>query len=65
MVTGNDTDPNYVNKNVNTDGSDSFGLMWRVNGQALYNRGANVIPMSDMEGRYNAIAHRYILFINY
>jgi hypothetical protein len=26
-VTGNDTDPEYVKKNMNTDGSDSFGEM--------------------------------------
>lgn len=61
MVTGNDTDSDYVKFNQNTDGSDSFGLMWRINGQAIYNRGANVIPMDDMEGRYDATAHRQMV----
>ncbi len=60
MVTGNDTNPTYVQQNQNTDGSDSFGLMWRINGQAIFNRGANVIPMDNMEGRFNALAHRYL-----
>jgi len=57
LVTGNDTNPEYVRNNLNTDGSDSFGEMWRINGQAIFNRGANVIPMDNMEGRYNAVAH--------
>lgn len=61
LVTGNDTNPEYVKNNQNTDGSDSFGEMWRINGQAIFNRGANVIPMDDMEGRYSALAHRQMV----
>jgi beta-mannosidase len=61
LVTGNDTNPDYVKNNQNTDGSDSFGLMWRINGQAIFNRGANVIPMDDLEGRYSALAHRQMV----
>eukprot|EP00026_Physarum_polycephalum_P002050 Phypoly_transcript_02054.p1 GENE.Phypoly_transcript_02054~~Phypoly_transcript_02054.p1 ORF type:complete len:936 (+),score=107.47 Phypoly_transcript_02054:132-2939(+) len=62
LVTGNDTNPEYVKNNMNTDGSDKFGEMWRINGQAIFNRGANVIPMDNMEGRYSAAAHQQMVF---
>lgn len=49
LVTGNDTDPEYVQKNVNSEGSDDHGMMFRVNGAAIWARGANMIPMDALE----------------
>ena len=40
----------YVKTNANTDGTDSFGMRFRVNGSPLYVRGANMIPMDELEG---------------
>ena len=56
LVTGNDTDPNYVAANKDTDGTDSMGMLWRVNGAVIWSKGANMIPMEELEGRlaYNA-----------
>eukprot|EP00045_Choanoeca_perplexa_P014475 m.170359 g.170359 ORF g.170359 m.170359 type:complete len:852 (-) comp16688_c0_seq1:1727-4282(-) len=57
LVTGNDTDPNYVQKNKNADGNDSQGMLWRVNGLVMLSKGANMIPMEELEGRMSAEAH--------
>lgn len=57
LVTGNDTDPAYVAKNLNADGTDTMGMFFRVNGAPIFSRGANMIPMEELEGRYNAEAH--------
>ena len=80
MVTGNDTDPNYVEKNKDADGNDSqgwflapanrvaaftlfllAGMLWRVNGMIMLSKGANMIPMEELEGRMNAEAHRQLV----
>ena len=58
LVTGNDTDPAYVTRNRNVSGSDTMGMRFRINGQPFFARGANLIPMDTMEGRFDAIAHR-------
>lgn len=57
IVTGNDTDTAYVNASRFATGSSSHGMYFRVNGQIIYARGANVIPMDEMEGRYDASSH--------
>jgi hypothetical protein len=36
-------------------------MLWRVNGMILLSRGANMIPMEELEGRYNAEAHRQLV----
>ena len=61
IATGNDTDPGYVARNADVDGSDSHGMLFRVNGAPVFVRGANVIPMDTMEGRYSAEAHRRLV----
>lgn len=61
VVTGNDTSPGYVEANKGKDGSDSHGMMFRVNGAALWSRGANMIPMEEMEGFSDAEAHRILV----
>ena len=33
LVTGNDTDPEYVKKNLHADGTDTQGMLFRVNGE--------------------------------
>lgn len=55
-VTGNDTDPNWVNANMNADGSANQGMLFRVNGAAIFSRGANMIPPDVFEGRYSIAA---------
>eukprot|EP00055_Hartaetosiga_balthica_P010760 m.47003 g.47003 ORF g.47003 m.47003 type:complete len:1028 (-) comp7303_c0_seq1:128-3211(-) len=57
LVTGNDTDPAYVQKNLHTDGTDTQGMLFRLNGAVVFARGANMIPMDEMEGRLDAEAH--------
>ena len=61
LVTGNDTDPAYVQKNKDADGSDTMGMYFRVNGAIILSRGANMIPMDEMEGRFSAAAHRQLV----
>ena len=61
LVTGNDTDPAYVTKAAAEEGTSDFGLFWRVNGAAVMPRGANQIPMEELEGRMSAVAHRRLV----
>ena len=65
LVTGNDTDPAYVAAAATTDGSSVRGMMntffFRVNGAAVYAKGANMVPMEEMEGRADADALRYLV----
>ena len=58
LSTGNDTDAAYVQRNAQADGTDVFGMKLRVNGAAVYARGANVVPMDSQEGKYSALAHQ-------
>ena len=62
IVTGNDTSAAYVDKNVNVTGTDTQGMRFRINGAPIFARGANVIPMDTMEGRYTAAAHRRMVW---
>ena len=45
LVTINDTDAAIVAGNASSDGSGTHGMFFRVNGAAIYSRGANMIPM--------------------
>jgi hypothetical protein len=49
LVTGNDTSPAYVAANLDTDGTDSMGMFWRINGAVVMSRGANQVirPFRD------------------
>lgn len=61
LVTGNDTDPGYVSKASSEEGTDSFGMLFRVNGAAIMSKGANMIPMEELEGWMDAEAHRALV----
>ena len=61
LSTGNDTDEEYVRQSSGVDGTDTFGMKLRVNGAAVYARGANVVPMDTQEGRYSALAHQRLV----
>ena len=61
QVTINDTDTATVASNASADGSGAHGMFFRVNGAALYSRGANMIPMEELEGRLSGEAHRILL----
>ena len=45
LVTGNDTDPAYIEQSATAEGSGALGMVWKVNGKAVMARGANQIPM--------------------
>ena len=61
IVTGNDTDPNWVKDNAEANGSVQMGLRYRINGEPIFSRGANMIPMDELEGRYSAEAHARVV----
>eukprot|EP01046_Picozoa_sp_COSAG06_P002943 COSAG06_NODE_108_length_23594_cov_43.013450_12_plen_1117_part_00 len=61
LVTGNDTNPEWLKNNTNGDGTDTFGMYWRINGAAILAKGANMIPMEELEGRMSADAHYQIV----
>ena len=54
VVTGDDTDPDYIKRSTNATGTASHGLFLRVNGAAMWARGANVVPTQVLEGRDTA-----------
>ena len=49
LVTGNDTDPSYVEASKSAQGTDHLGMLFRVNGAAIFARGANMIPVSTQQ----------------
>lgn len=57
LVTGNDTDPSYVKRAATEQGTELHGMYFRVNGGLILSRGANMIPMEEMEGWMHAGAH--------
>ena len=65
LVTGNDTDPAYVKAAATQDGSAPRHTMttfiFRVNGVAVFSKGANLVPMEEFEGRSSADALRYLV----
>ena len=56
IVTGPDENPSYVNASVGKEGTENNGMFFRVNGAAVFARGANMIPMEELEGRADANA---------
>lgn len=63
VVTGDDTNPEWVKNNTNGDGTATLGMYWRINGAAILSKGANMIPMEELEGRMAEDAH-YQLVVN-
>jgi beta-mannosidase len=61
LVTGNDTNPEYVKQSVGQDGTSTLGMFWRINGAPLWSRGANMIPMDELEGRLLDEAHERLV----
>jgi len=60
LVTVNDTDDAVVNDAIENkrEGSGSHGMYFRINGAVVWSRGANVVPMDQLEGRLTDEAHR-------
>jgi beta-mannosidase len=54
LVTGAGTPPGKVGTQVN-------GMYFRVNGAPVFSRGANMIPMEELEGRMRGDAHRTLV----
>ena len=61
IVTGNDTDPAWVEQHATDNGSGRQGLRYRVNGEPIFARGANMIPIDMLEGRYRADSYQRIV----
>ena len=71
MVTINETDTTSTASNANSasfasattmmEGSGQHGMYFRVNGALVLARGANVIPMDQLEGRLTDEAHRIMV----
>jgi hypothetical protein len=61
LVTINDTDTATVRSNASTEGSGTHGMFFRVNGAAIYSRGANMVPMEELEGRMSGASHRILV----
>ena len=57
LVTANDTDPSTHAALASADGSGQHTMFFRVNGAAVFARGANKIPMDLMDGRLTAGEH--------
>lgn len=63
LVTVNDTDDSLISDIVrnNSEGSGMHGMFLRVNGAPIWSRGANVVPMDQLEGRLTDDAHRIMV----
>ena len=63
LVTVNDTNATVVASNASgqVNATGTHGMFFRVNGAALYSRGANMIPMEELEGRMDGEAHRILV----
>ena len=59
----NDTNATVVASNASSQVNDTgtHGMFFRINGAALYSRGANMIPMEELEGRMDGEAHRILV----
>jgi hypothetical protein len=61
LVTGNDTDADWVAANKDGDGSAAHGMYWRINGAAILVKGSSMVPMEELEGRMSADAHHQLV----
>ena len=61
LITINDTDPKIVKDSWHQEGSGDHGMFLRVNGAVISARGANVVPMDQLEGRLTDDAHRIVV----
>lgn len=63
LTTGNDTDAQWAAAHETSDGNmiPAHTVMFRVNGAAVSARGANMIPMETLEGRYVKGMHRALV----
>lgn len=61
LVTLNDTAINTTFLDKMAEGSGQHGMYFRVNGAVVMARGANFIPMDQLEGRQSDEAHRIIV----
>ena len=67
LVTVNDTNATIRDSNASAqvtgqvNDTGTFGMFFRINGAALYSRGANMIPMEELEGRMDGEAHRILV----
>ena len=63
LTTGNDTNSSWVaaHKNGNGNAVPAHTIMFRINGAPMSMRGANMIPMETMEGRYVPGMHRALV----
>ena len=62
LITVNDTDPVTVQESLDQEGSGNHGMFFRVNGAVIWARGANVVPMDQLEGRLTEDAHRIMVY---
>jgi beta-mannosidase len=58
LVTINETNDTALAEANVTEGSGQHGMYFRINGAVLFARGANFIPMDQLEGRMTDQAHR-------
>lgn len=58
LVTANDSNPAAI---AGVDGSGGFTMRFRVNGASIWSRGANMVPMEELEGRVTDAAHRRLV----
>jgi beta-mannosidase len=61
LVTVNDTNATVVAESKGMNGSGSFGMFFRINGAAIFSRGANLVPTEMLEGRLDAIAYHTLV----
>ena len=61
LVTVNDSDPREAARAAAAEGSGRHTMVLRVNGVALWARGANIVPMDQLEGRLSDVAHRTLV----
>jgi beta-mannosidase len=61
LVTIDDANETLVEEAFKSEGSGRMGMFFRINGQLVYSRGANFVPMDIMEGRWSEEGHRLLV----
>lgn len=63
LVTANDTDPSTLSDMTETlkEGSGLHGMYFRINGAIIWARGANLVPMDQLEARLSDEGHRELV----